>query len=123
MLYPPLIASMEWLLSPAVGGSARVGHTLRPLTERVAAAGRALGFAVPERHADHIVGLYPAARHPSAERLVERLEGRGIHVAARWGAVRVSPYLYNSAADVERLCAALAELVAEAAIAEPAPRL
>ena len=82
-----------------------------------------LGFAVPERHADHIVGLYPSAGHPSAERLVERLEGRGIHVAARWGAVRVSPYLYNSAADVERLCAALADLVAEAAAAEPTPRL
>ena len=33
------------------------------------------------------------------------------HVAARWGALRVSVYVYNSASDVQRFCAALRDCV------------
>jgi selenocysteine lyase/cysteine desulfurase len=51
---------------------------------------------------------------PDAEWFVARLEAEHVYVAARWGAIRVSPYLYNTAEEVERLMALLADLVAEA---------
>ena len=41
---------------------------------------------------------------PDAEWLVEQLETQGVYVAARWGAVRVSPYLYNAIEEVHHLC-------------------
>jgi selenocysteine lyase/cysteine desulfurase len=41
---------------------------------------------------------------PDAEWLVAYLEKEGVYVAARWGAVRVSPFLYNTIDEVHRLC-------------------
>eukprot|EP01043_Picozoa_sp_COSAG02_P097851 COSAG02_NODE_34044_length_490_cov_1.048593_1_plen_92_part_00 len=70
----------------------------------MAEEGRRVGFTVPEKHADHIVGLYPSATMPDAQWLVAYLEKEGVYVAARWGAVRVSPFLYNTIEEVHRLC-------------------
>lgn len=76
---------------------------------QVAEAGRRLGFIVPEKHADHIVGLYPSAAMPNAEWFVALLEAEGVYVAARWGAIRVSPYLYNTIEEMRRLCKLIEE--------------
>jgi selenocysteine lyase/cysteine desulfurase len=84
---------------------------------QVADAGRRLGFTVPEKHADHIVGLYPSAAMPDAEWLVAWLEAKGLYVAARWGAVRVSPFLYNTIEEVHHLCELLKEALQEHAAA------
>jgi selenocysteine lyase/cysteine desulfurase len=106
VLLPALVVGLEQVFER--WGVARIGATLRPLTRLVARrAAEELGFDVPAEHADHIVGLYPAPHMPRAEVLEKRLAARGVVVAARWGALRVSPYVYNSAADVERLMALL----------------
>ena len=63
---------------------------------------------------DHIVGLYPAPwMGLTAEDIEATLaaEAHPMWVAARWGAVRVSPYLYNDLDDIERLCALLEQLL------------
>ena len=59
---------------------------------------------------------------PAVAWLVGRLKAEGVHVAARCGAVRVGMHLYNTAADVDRLCDLLARFIAEAA-AGPTSRM
>jgi selenocysteine lyase/cysteine desulfurase len=90
-------------------GPDRIEAYLRPLAARLVEGAAALGFTAPPagRHAAHLVGLRRSDVDAAA--LVGRLAERGIHVAARNGAIRVSPHVYNDAADIERLLAGLAE--------------
>jgi selenocysteine lyase/cysteine desulfurase len=112
-LLPALVIGMEQVL--AWGGGQTIGPQLRPLTAELARRGRAMGFVVPQQHADHIVGLYPVGAHmPTAEAIESALARERVWVAARWGAVRVSPYLYNDMADIERLCEQLELLLVQA---------
>lgn len=91
-------------------GPDRIEAYLRPLAARIVEGAAALGFAAPPRHgaAAHLVGL----RRPrtDAAAIVGRLAERGIHAAARNGAIRVSPHIYNDAADIERFLKVLAEV-------------
>ena len=113
---PMLRAGLEQV---AAWGPARVAAALRPLTERVARGARALGFAVPSpaERAPHIVGLrVPGGAGPSMPdvRAVGKfLQARGVSVSVRAGAIRVSPFLYNTADDVDRLVALLGDCCRE----------
>ena len=55
-------------------------------------------------------GPYACARARQPERtkeLFERLRAAKIYVSLREGSLRVSPYLYNTEADIDRLIATL----------------
>jgi cysteine desulfurase / selenocysteine lyase len=47
------------------------------------------------------LALLAPIREPS-ETLVERLTAAGVHIAHRRGRIRISPHLYNTAADIDR---------------------
>jgi selenocysteine lyase/cysteine desulfurase len=75
-----------------------------PLFERV----RALGYTVedPAWRGAHLFGLRaPAGADISA--IGERLRARKVFVSLRGSAIRVAPHVYNDAADIEALLAAL----------------
>ncbi|HKY95223.1 MAG TPA: aminotransferase class V-fold PLP-dependent enzyme [Kiloniellales bacterium] len=88
-------------------GPTAVAAGLKPLVERVAALASERGWRVPP--AAHRVGHYlgisrPVPFPPDVE---ARLRRHDIHVSLREGGVRVAPYLFSTAAEVDRLFAAL----------------
>ena len=72
------------------------------LTDRVAEEAEARGFAVPPKahRVAHYIGMSVPERPGD---LVERLRAKGIHTSLRGGALRISPHLFNSEADIVRL--------------------
>lgn len=81
--------------------------TLRAITDVIAAKAASLGIAAAPRalRAPHYLGLrFPAERR---QKLLAELEARQVHVSARGEFLRVTPYLYNDEADVQKLCEAL----------------
>jgi len=86
-----------------------IAATLEPITARIGDQARALGIDVddPAAHGPHFVGLrLPEAKRERASAL---LKDAGVYVGMRGSAVRVSPHLYTTPADVERLIGALAK--------------
>jgi len=102
----------------------RVVETLRDYTSEIASRAKSLGFEVPPRHAPNIVGLRCTACMPTAEAIVERLAQRSppVLVSERFGAIRVSPHLWNRRDDIEHLFAGLVDAIAESRT-EPHSRL
>ena len=88
-------------------GPAEIQVTMRALTDRIADRAEAIGFKVPPRpqRVGHFIGLWPSKTLPDG--LLDRLKARGIFVSLRGGAIRVSPYLFNDASDVDILFEAL----------------
>jgi selenocysteine lyase/cysteine desulfurase len=88
-------------------GAAAIAQRLAMLTERIAEGVRDLGIGVPQRHlrAPHILCL--GFKDGTAKALVEGLATEGIYVAPRLGRMRVSPHVFNDAADADRFVAAL----------------
>ena len=82
---------------------ARIGATIQPLVERMAAGAAALGFAVPPAavRSQHIIGV----RFPGAvpDGLEAKLASARVYASVRGGGVRVSPHVYNSIQDIDRL--------------------
>jgi selenocysteine lyase/cysteine desulfurase len=107
LLVPMAAAALRQLLAWGVGS---IQETLRELTRRAARGAEALGLEVaPEAHrAGHLVGL--RRRGGYASDVPARLAASQIHVSVRGDNLRVSPHLYNTAADVDRLLEALASL-------------
>lgn len=92
-------------------GPQRVAAALEPLTARVEEGARHLGLepVAAEHRLSHIVGIrFPHGEPPG---LRERLATARVFVSLRANAVRVSPYLYNDAADVDRLLEVLGEVL------------
>lgn len=101
LLGPMLSEALRRLL--AWGVDTVAAHTAR-LTARAAAGARELGFtAEPDGgRCSNIVGLQmPAGADPS--RVARALEAREVYVSRRGAALRISPHLYNDAADVDAL--------------------
>ncbi len=86
---------------------AEIQASLRVLTNRIAERAEAIGLGVPpsDQRVGHFIGLWP--KKPLPDGLLDRLRAAGIHVSLRGGAIRVSPYLFNDLADVDRLFDAL----------------
>jgi selenocysteine lyase/cysteine desulfurase len=117
VLFPPLVAGMEQVLA---WGPPRIEATLRRLTDRVVQKAKAIGFTIPAPgHVAHIVGLRPTmpcggigGSMPTAEKIVNALKrDYRVHVAARWGSIRVSPHVYNTEEDVDRLMVQIAAII------------
>ncbi len=108
VLVPMAMAALRQLLAWDV---AATQETLRELTRRAARGGEALGLEVPGEaaRAGHLLGL--RKRGGYAPDTAAKLAARNIFVSVRGENLRVSPHLYNAAADVDRLLEALAPLV------------
>ena len=89
-------------------GVANLSETIGELTGLIEREAKDRGIeATPaERRARHMVGLKLGSA--VAGDLAARLAGENVFVSVRGESVRVSPHLYNTERDVERLFAALA---------------
>ncbi|HRD74355.1 MAG TPA: aminotransferase class V-fold PLP-dependent enzyme [Hyphomicrobiaceae bacterium] len=90
-------------------GPARIAASTRPITERIVSEAAKLGLRAPAAafRSPHIVGLTRPGKTFPAD-LGQRLAARKVYVSIRGPAIRISPHVYNNAADVERLIALLA---------------
>ncbi len=105
-LMPMAIAAMEQLLDWGIDS---IAETLAAKTETIAARVRDLGFrALPVgTRAGHYLGLSHDTDLP--EGLVQSLTQHNVYVSVRGSSVRVTPHVYTSADDIERLIVALAQ--------------
>jgi selenocysteine lyase/cysteine desulfurase len=103
-LMPMAIAAMEQILD---WGIVNIAATLAAKTRDIADRAATLGLtSVPaEQRAGHFLGL----RFPGGvpDQLLERLFEQNIFVSVRGDSMRVTPHLYNTEHDVDRLIAAL----------------
>jgi selenocysteine lyase/cysteine desulfurase len=110
---PIASAALEQVLS---WGVARIQRSLSALTAQVAAGAEQIGATTlpAADRVGHLIGV----RMPSSPdaRLAQALAAARVYVSIRGDYVRVSPYLYNDAADVERLIAVLAAVTTSRAI-------
>jgi selenocysteine lyase/cysteine desulfurase len=104
-LMPMSLAALEQI---GAWGIEAIAATLSGLTRTIALRTAALGLeAVPEHlRAGHYLGLRLPPGAP--DDLTRRLAARQVHVSARGDRLRVTPHLYNDAADIDRLVEALA---------------
>lgn len=105
VLAPMLAEALELLVDWGVDA---VAERCRALTDRAAAGARREGWRAEASagRCANIVGLgAPSGVDPAA--VGRRLRERGIYVSIRGDAIRVSPHVYNSAADVDALVEAL----------------
>jgi len=107
-LLPMTIAALEQVLEWGVEAIASSLETkTRGIAERTAKLG--LESLTRERRAGHFLGLRFPEGLPAG--LPDALARRGIFVSVRGNSLRVTPHLYNTDADVDRLLDALEALV------------
>lgn len=107
-LVPMAKAALDQLLE---WGPANIAETLGATNAALAQRAAGLGFSTSpsELRAPHFLGLRAADGIP--EDLAPRLAERNIFVSVRGQSIRVTPHLWNRPSDIERLLAALAELL------------
>ena len=111
-LMPMAVAALEQILAWGVDDiAATLTARIAAIAERARAIG--LGSQPAERRAGHFLGLqFPQGVPPG---LLDALAREKVYVSVRGTSVRVTPHLYNTDADVERLFAALEPVLAAAA--------
>jgi selenocysteine lyase/cysteine desulfurase len=105
VLVPMALAALERLLAWGVDA---VAATIAPLVGRIAADAEALGIPVAPAHlrARHMLGLrLPDGAGPA---MTEALAAERVYVSLRGDSLRVSPNVYNTAEDLDRLRSVLA---------------
>lgn len=107
-LLPVAIASLRQILAWRVD---EIAATLRELTSHIEERARQVGLeAVPgERCVGHLIGLRSSTPIPSD--LGKRLAAEGVYVSQRGNAIRVSPHLYNTREECDRLFELLARVL------------
>ena len=111
-LMPMAVAALEQILAWGVDD---IAATLTARTAAIAERARAIGLGSQpaERRAGHFLGLqFPQGVPPG---LLDALAREKVYVSVRGSSVRVTPHLYNTDTDVERLFAALEPVLAAAA--------
>jgi selenocysteine lyase/cysteine desulfurase len=88
-----------------------ISETIGSLTDLIEAKAGELGIAtIPkERRARHMIGLMLGPDAP--EDLAARLTAHNVFVSVRGESVRVSPHLYNTKEEVDRLFEVLQRVV------------
>lgn len=107
-LYPMAQAALDQIQQWT---PARIQQQLGEWTAELAARAPSLGLTCaksPDR-IGHIVGL--EAPNGLPENLVGRLAERDVYVAVRGSSIRVAPHLHSTAEDLDRLIAALRDLL------------
>jgi len=91
-------------------GIAEISGTAGALNRQLALMAAEIGFSSPPEHlrAPHYLCLRRKAGIP--EGLSETLASQKVFVSVRGSSIRVTPHLYNSANDVERLLACLRQI-------------
>ncbi len=87
----------------------QIYQSLAAITAQINERARALGLSVvpPEVRSGHLTGLrFP---HGVPPRLVTELAREKIYLSVRGNAIRISPHLYNTLADVEKLFQVLSQ--------------
>ena len=105
VLVPMALAALEQLLAWGVDA---VAATIAPLVARIAADAEALGIPVAPAHlrAGHMLGLrLPEGAGPA---MTAALAAERVYVSLRGDSLRVSPNVYNTAEDLDRLRSVLA---------------
>lgn len=108
-LAPAAKAALELLLD---WGVESIQASLRARTEQIAVRAReefGLSSVAPARRAGHFLGLRFAGTPPAD--LPARLAAARVYVSIRGPAMRVTPHLYNTDADVDRLFAVLRDVL------------
>ena len=107
-LVPMAVAALEQLLEWEI---ARVAATLAETTRALAAGAAELGLepAPADRRGPHLLGIQ--LPDDLRARVLPALEEAGCYAALRGDALRLSPHLHNTPAEVERLLEALAQAV------------
>ena len=103
-LLPAAVRAMKQLLEWKVE---QISETAGALNRQIAAAAAELGFSSPpeDLRAPHYLCLRRKAGIP--RELPEMLAREKVFVSVRGSSIRVTPHVYNSAADCERLIACL----------------
>jgi selenocysteine lyase/cysteine desulfurase len=104
-LLPIAQAALEQILE---WGVEEIAATLRTMTDEIASRANALGLntAPPPLRASHLIGLRAKTLPADLPTLLAQSQ---VYVSVRGDSIRVSPHLYNTPADIERLFATLAD--------------
>ncbi len=104
-LMPMVLAALQQILAWQVP---EIKATLSTMTNRIAQRAGALGLKVTPAHlrAAHLMGLRFPKGVPAD--LVEALSKNNIYVSVRGDSIRISPHLYNTENDIDRLFETLA---------------
>ena len=96
-----------------------IATTLLEQTRHIAHEAQQAGWTTlsEAERAPHFLGLRAPDGLPDG--LVEHLRTRKIHVSVRGSSVRITPHLYNTTTDAERLLQALTDVPATAATTTP----
>ena len=108
-LTPMAVAALEQIHAWGVDN---IAGTLKERTSAIAERARDMGLpSLPdELRAGHFLGLRFADGVPPG--LLDALARENVYVSVRGSSVRVTPHLYNTDADVDRLFAALERVLA-----------
>jgi selenocysteine lyase/cysteine desulfurase len=105
----PAIAALRQLLDWGVD---RIAATLEQVTGRIEEVVRAQGLALTSAdRGPHMLGI--RLPEPARQRVAVALTKAGVHAGLRGASLRVSPHLWTTDQDVDRLAAALADAVNE----------
>ena len=104
-LMPMAFAALKQILDWQVP---KIATTLTTMTAEIAQRATALGLNVapPHLRAGHLLGI----RFPDGvpEELIDRLLQKKIYVSVRGNSIRISPHLYNTKEDIDKLFSILA---------------
>lgn len=105
-LVPVALAGLRQILEWRVES---IAETIGELTGAIERGAERVGLhAIPaERRAAHMIGL--RSERPLPADLPARLAAANVYVSVRGTSIRVSPHLYNSQADVDRLFEVVAD--------------
>ncbi|WP_051832224.1 aminotransferase class V-fold PLP-dependent enzyme [Streptomyces katrae] len=101
-LTPMATAALEQISAWTVP---RIAVTLAATTARIASAARERGLPVPAPRGPHMLGI--TVPEGLQQRVVAALEEANVFVGARGPAIRISPHLHTTGADIDQLLTAL----------------